>query len=90
MMATTGDVNSMKETAQKALQANKDHQYALKVYTERLETELRTIDKLLVRHIFTLIHSFSSRWLGRILLILRTKMMSLNWMRAVSCMSPIL
>ena len=43
------EVSNTKETAQKALQANKDHQYALKVYTERLETELRTIDKLLVR-----------------------------------------
>ena len=39
---------SMKEAAQKALQANKDHQYALKVYTERLEDELKTIDKMLV------------------------------------------
>lgn len=38
----------MKEVAQQALQANKDHQYALKVYTERLEAELKTIDKLLV------------------------------------------
>jgi hypothetical protein len=47
-MATTEDTGSMKETAQKALQANKDHQYALKVYTERLEAELRAIDKMLV------------------------------------------
>jgi hypothetical protein len=38
-----------KEAIQKALQANKDHQYALKVYTERLEAELATVDKLLVR-----------------------------------------
>ncbi|KAH9943120.1 uncharacterized protein BXZ73DRAFT_87524 [Epithele typhae] len=30
-----------------ALQANKDHQYALKVYTERLEAELEHLDKLL-------------------------------------------
>ena len=39
----------MKEIAKRALQANKDHQYALKVYTERLEAELKAIDKLLVR-----------------------------------------
>ncbi|KZT26955.1 hypothetical protein NEOLEDRAFT_1061658 [Neolentinus lepideus HHB14362 ss-1] len=39
--------NSVKELAQKTLQANKDHQYALKVYTERLEAELATVDKLL-------------------------------------------
>jgi hypothetical protein len=41
---TTG----MKDMAQKAIQANKDHQYALKVYTERLEAELQTVDKMLV------------------------------------------
>jgi hypothetical protein len=41
--------NYIKETAQTALQANKDHQYAMKVYTERLETELSAIEKLLVR-----------------------------------------
>lgn len=35
--------------AQKVLQNNKDHQYALKVYTERLEAELQTVDKFLVR-----------------------------------------
>jgi hypothetical protein len=52
-MEIVEDGNSMKETAQKALQANKEHQYALKVYTERLETELRTIDKLLVRRTLT-------------------------------------
>jgi len=55
-LATIEEPSSMKETASNALQANKDHQYALKVYTERLETELRTIDKLLVRHTSTLIH----------------------------------
>ena len=37
-----------KELVQPAVQANKDHQYALKVYTERLEAELEHIDKLLV------------------------------------------
>ncbi len=31
-----------------AVQANKEHQYALKVYTDRLETELKHLDKLLV------------------------------------------
>ncbi|KAI5120495.1 hypothetical protein M0805_000080 [Coniferiporia weirii] len=30
-----------------AIQANKDHQYALRVYTERLEAELKTVDKLI-------------------------------------------
>ncbi|RDX53225.1 hypothetical protein OH76DRAFT_80944 [Lentinus brumalis] len=30
-----------------AVQANKEHQYALKVYTDRLETELKHLDKLL-------------------------------------------
>ncbi|EJD01024.1 uncharacterized protein FOMMEDRAFT_29808 [Fomitiporia mediterranea MF3/22] len=30
-----------------AIQANKDHQYALKVYIERLENELKTIDKMI-------------------------------------------
>ena len=33
---------------QPAVQANKEHQYALKVYTERLEAELEHLDKLLV------------------------------------------
>ncbi|KAG2339853.1 hypothetical protein BDR05DRAFT_938425 [Suillus weaverae] len=35
------------ETVREAVQANKDHQHALKVYTERLEAELQTVDKLL-------------------------------------------
>lgn len=38
----------MKELTQEVLQANKDHQYALKVYTEKLEAELEAVDKLLV------------------------------------------
>jgi hypothetical protein len=33
---------------QHALQANSDHQYALKVYTQRLEAEIAHVDKLLV------------------------------------------
>ncbi|TFK56090.1 hypothetical protein OE88DRAFT_1606944, partial [Heliocybe sulcata] len=41
------DSDPIKEIAQKTLQANKNHQYALKVYTERLEAELATVDKLL-------------------------------------------
>ncbi|KAI0742142.1 hypothetical protein BC629DRAFT_1563992 [Irpex lacteus] len=36
-----------KELSQRAMSANKDHQYALKVYTERLQSELETVDKLL-------------------------------------------
>ena len=44
-----GDVsNNPKDLVQPAIQANKEHQYALKVYTERLETELEHLDKLLV------------------------------------------
>ncbi|OJA09929.1 hypothetical protein AZE42_04876 [Rhizopogon vesiculosus] len=35
------------ETVREAIRANKDHQHALKVYTERLEAELQTVDKLL-------------------------------------------
>lgn len=35
------------EAVRDAVQANKDHQHALKVYTERLEAELQTVDKLL-------------------------------------------
>ena len=37
-----------KELVQPAVQANKEHQYALKVYTERLEAELEHLNKLLV------------------------------------------
>jgi len=51
----TTNASSITETARKALQANKDHQYALKVYTERLEAELRAIDKMLVRSILTFV-----------------------------------
>ncbi|KAL7282168.1 hypothetical protein ACG7TL_003637 [Trametes sanguinea] len=36
-----------KAYVQPAVQANKEHQYALKVYTERLEAELEHLDKLL-------------------------------------------
>ena len=48
-MATNATPEIVKELAQKALQANKEHQYALKLYTERLEAELEAVDKLLVR-----------------------------------------
>jgi hypothetical protein len=40
--------NSLKDILQSAVQLNKDHQYALNVYTERLESELDAVDKLLV------------------------------------------
>lgn len=46
MLASTS--RNAKELVQPAVQANKEHQYALKVYTERLETELEHLDKLLV------------------------------------------
>ena len=42
--------NGLKDMVQSAVQLNKDHQFALKVYTERLEAELEAVDKLLVRH----------------------------------------
>ena len=42
---TSKDVQAL---VQPAMQANKEHQYALKVYTERLEAELEHLDKLLV------------------------------------------
>ena len=48
-MASLPPPEAARELAQKALQANKDHQYALKIYTERLEAELDAVDKLLVR-----------------------------------------
>ncbi|RPD61851.1 hypothetical protein L227DRAFT_523408, partial [Lentinus tigrinus ALCF2SS1-6] len=37
----------LKDRVPAAVQANKEHQYALKVYTDRLETELKHLDKLL-------------------------------------------
>ncbi|KAI9466791.1 hypothetical protein BJY52DRAFT_1234364 [Lactarius psammicola] len=39
--------NGLKDIVQSAVQVNKDHQFALKVYTERLEAELEAVDKLL-------------------------------------------
>jgi hypothetical protein len=40
--------NGFKDILQSAVQLNKDHQYALSVYTERLEAELEAVDKLIV------------------------------------------
>lgn len=40
--------NGLKDILQSAVQLNKDHQYALNVYAERLEAELEAVDKLLV------------------------------------------
>jgi len=42
------DNGSLKDIIQSTVQLNKDHQYALNVYTERLEAELEAVDKLLV------------------------------------------
>ncbi|KAH9007045.1 hypothetical protein EDB86DRAFT_2869709 [Lactarius hatsudake] len=39
--------NGLKDIVLSAVQVNKDHQFALKVYTERLEAELEAVDKLL-------------------------------------------
>ena len=47
VMASTSTAPRLKDLGQKVLLANKDHQYALRVYTERLEAELETVDKLL-------------------------------------------
>ena len=44
-VATLGDPKNLVPAA---VQANKEHQYALKVYSERLEAELEHLDKLLV------------------------------------------
>jgi hypothetical protein len=52
--------HSLTESAQRAIRASKDHQYALKLYTERLEAELQTVDKLLV--CYSLIQSFQCRY----------------------------
>lgn len=49
--------STAKEYTDKALKANKDHQYTLKVHAERLETELKTIDKLLVRSAYVYLTS---------------------------------
>ena len=40
--------NDLKDILQSVVQLNKDHQYALNVYAERLEAELEAVDKLLV------------------------------------------
>lgn len=44
--------NGLKDTLQSAVQLNKEHQYALNVYTERLEIELEAVDKLIVRFLY--------------------------------------
>ena len=47
-MANATMAKGANDLVQPAVQANKEHQYALKVYTERLEAELQHLDKLLV------------------------------------------
>lgn len=42
--------DGLKDIVRSAVQVNKEHQFALKVYTERLEAELGAVNKLLVRH----------------------------------------
>lgn len=39
---------SEKELVEKAIKSNREHQYALKVYAERLEAELAAADKMIV------------------------------------------
>lgn len=43
-------LSAIKDVVQHTAKANKDHQYALKVYTERLQAELEVVNKLLVRN----------------------------------------
>lgn len=45
-MASESDIQQSIHTA---LQANKDHQYALRIYSERIDAELESLNKLLVR-----------------------------------------
>ncbi|TCD71353.1 hypothetical protein EIP91_011124 [Steccherinum ochraceum] len=47
MDSCSGVSEEPSDLVQKVVQANKDHQYALKVYTERLEAELESVDRLL-------------------------------------------
>lgn len=51
VMASEGDIQ---QSIHKALQANKDHQYALRIYSERIDAELESLNKLLVRSTSTL------------------------------------
>jgi hypothetical protein len=44
--------DGLKDIVRSTVQLNKDHQFTLKVYTERLEAELGAVDKLLVRYYF--------------------------------------
>ncbi|KAL4241544.1 Myb-like DNA-binding [Abortiporus biennis] len=46
-MANEASSSNLKDLTQKVVQANKDHHYSLKVYTERLEAELDAVNKLL-------------------------------------------
>ncbi|KAF9222032.1 hypothetical protein BS17DRAFT_784332 [Gyrodon lividus] len=46
-MNQSQEISNAHELAQKAVEANKEHQHALKVYIKRLEAELETADKLL-------------------------------------------
>ncbi|KAH9938455.1 uncharacterized protein B0H18DRAFT_967262 [Fomitopsis serialis] len=43
-MASEGDIQ---HSLHQALQANKDHQYALRIYSERIDAELESLNKLL-------------------------------------------
>lgn len=50
-MDTQQEHKGVAELVQSTLEANKEHLLALKSYTERLEAELETFDKLLVRRL---------------------------------------
>ncbi|TDL29307.1 hypothetical protein BD410DRAFT_892629 [Rickenella mellea] len=46
-METTLRLPNVNQNVHNAVKANKDHQYTLKVHTERLESELKALDKLI-------------------------------------------
>ncbi len=59
-MAHNVPLSDAKKLTQSAIQANRDHQYSLRVYAERLEAELATLDKYLVSLTVHLVLAFRS------------------------------
>jgi hypothetical protein len=67
MSSVAATPSTVKEVTKEVLQTNKDHQYALKVYTERLEAELEAVDKLLVStHLRLDSRVFTTSWTRRL------------------------
>lgn len=48
-MVESHTTSHIHESVQKSLQANKEHQQALNAYIAKLEAELKTVEKLIVR-----------------------------------------